>query len=79
MSVPLALRQQCAVAGGDDYELCFTANERQRTTIEVIAETCGIAVTRIGKMREGNPQVTVRDERRAPIEMATAGFDHFKP
>ena len=79
MSVPLALRQQCALAGGDDYELCFTANERQRTTIEVIAETCGIAVTRIGKMREGNPQVTVRDERRAPIEMATAGFDHFKP
>ena len=79
ISVPLALRQQCALAGGDDYELCFTANESQRAVIEAIADTCGIAVTRIGKMREGNPQVTVRDERRAPIEMATAGFDHFKP
>ncbi len=78
MSAPLALRQACALAGGDDYELCFTANENQRAAIEAVSASCGIALTRIGKMQAGQPEVTVDDEHGAPIKIAAAGFDHFK-
>ena len=78
MSAPLALRQTCALAGGDDYELCFTANENQRAAIESISASCGIALTRVGKMQAGRPEVTVHDEHGAPIRIAAGGFDHFK-
>ena len=67
----------CALAGGDDYELCFTAAENRRLDIDAIAATTGVALTRIGKMQAGNSQVSVRDERGAPMNVAVGGFDQF--
>ena len=70
-------RVPCALAGGDDYELCFTADAGHRRDIEAVALTRGVALSRVGQMETGIPQVTVRDERGAPMNVAVAGFDHF--
>ena len=77
LSVGPDLRVACALAGGDDYELCFTAGEGVRLEIESLAATTGVAVARIGKMQRGDPRVTVNDEHGSPIKLAVAGFDHF--
>ena len=70
-------RLPCALAGGDDYELCFTASENERMAIDVIAATTGVALTRIGKMQAGDSQVTVRDKDGVPMNIPVAGFDQF--
>ena len=42
--------RQMALAGGDDYQLCFTADKKQRDAILKRARKTNITVTRIGKM-----------------------------
>jgi thiamine-monophosphate kinase len=76
-SVGAEWRMHGALAGGDDYELCFTASEDRRSEIAAIAVASGVALTRIGQMQAGNPQVDIRDERGAMMPVAVAGFDHF--
>ena len=73
------LQFTCALAGGDDYELCFTAPENRREEIDAISATTVVVLTRIGKMRAGNPQVTVLDAHGAPMDNPRTGFDHFSP
>jgi thiamine-monophosphate kinase len=46
--LPRPLQLQCALAGGDDYELCFTAAQAQREAVEAAAQQAGVRVTRIG-------------------------------
>jgi len=46
--LPLQIQRQCTLAGGDDYELCFTAAPAQRDAIEASAGQTGVPVTRIG-------------------------------
>jgi thiamine-monophosphate kinase len=41
-----------ALAGGDDYELCWTANTQQKQNINNIAKTLGIKITNIGKITD---------------------------
>jgi thiamine-monophosphate kinase len=79
LSVRADLRDACALAGGDDYELCFTAATARRAGIESLAVTQGVAITRIGTMlapREG-VLVQVIDGAGKQIDLPTAGFDHF--
>lgn len=47
-------RHELQAAGGDDYELCFTAPASARTAIERIALDTGIALTRIGRIVAGD-------------------------
>lgn len=74
------LREPAAVeailAGGDDYELCFTAPVHQRAAIEVAASNAGVRVTRIGTTRN-TPGLVVRDAHGEAIPLARTGFDHF--
>ena len=77
LSVGPELRVPCALAGGDDYELCFTAGANRRIEIEALATATGVALTRIGRMQAGPSQVSVSDERGAPMNFPVAGFDHF--
>jgi len=76
------LRDQAPVvrallAGGDDYELCFTAAPERADGIEALATTLDIALTRIGRIVEGNA-VTVFDAAGRPLAMKDKGFDHFR-
>jgi thiamine-monophosphate kinase len=70
-----ALALQCLLAGGDDYELCFTAPASERGRVAAAGAACGIAVTRIGAItREGG--LHLAGERGEPIVPPRA-FDHF--
>ena len=70
-------RLALALAGGDDYELCFTAPEKSRHELLRIATASGVPLSRIGTMRQGESIVHVRDEAGAAIIISSAGFDHF--
>ena len=77
LSVERELQLSCALSGGDDYELCFTAPEMMKPELLRISAEFGLALTCIGRMRTGVPRVYVYDERGAEINILSAGFDHF--
>ena len=70
---PTAL--QCLLAGGDDYELCFTAASENDDAIAARAREGHLAATRIGTIVEGST-LFVRDERGIALS-PPRGFDHF--
>lgn len=72
---PIAL--QCLLAGGDDYELCFTVPESRREAIDRVAVALQLRLTRIGEIVSGTG-VIVRDAQGNPITMETKGYDHFR-
>jgi thiamine-monophosphate kinase len=80
--LPREVQLQCALAGGDDYELCFTAAPAQRQAVASAAQQAGVRVTRIGTMtsrtsREAAPAIDWRDATGAPLNLTLQGFDHF--
>jgi len=73
-SDPVAL--DCLLAGGDDYELCFTAPPRNRAKIELAAGEVGARVSLIGGIVPG-AGIEVRDGSGAALAPGRTGFDHF--
>ncbi|OGA96622.1 MAG: thiamine-phosphate kinase [Betaproteobacteria bacterium RIFCSPLOWO2_12_FULL_66_14] len=71
------LALECLAAGGDDYELAFTAPAQRRRDIEALSRELGLALTRIGSAAAGPGEVILRDARGAPVVLPRAGFDHF--
>jgi thiamine-monophosphate kinase len=71
-----ALAQRCLLAGGDDYELVFTAPPERREDVLGAGTAADVAVTRVGRIEAGAGLV-VRDTGGAPVPLATRGFDHF--
>jgi thiamine-monophosphate kinase len=72
---PLALK--CLLAGGDDYELCFTAPRAKRPKIEALSRELALPLTRIGKIGKGNGLV-VHDATGETVTLDTMGYDHFR-
>jgi len=72
------MRRQCALAGGDDYELCFTAPPAARNILASLSSELNLALSRIGLMSEGEG-VTIVDAAGSSIVLASPGFDHFAP
>jgi thiamine-monophosphate kinase len=66
----------CLLAGGDDYELCFTARNRERERIAALARELALPLTRIGKVTAERGLV-VRDEAGAALAALPRAFDHF--
>ena len=60
---------------GDDYEICFSANEKHLPEIEVIAKELMIPITAIGKMIRGN-SVAVKDSQGVEVSIQD-GYGHF--
>lgn len=69
-------RRACALAGGDDYELAFTAPASAREAIEQASRATATPVTRIGRI-EARPGLRVVDAQGAPVTQRFASFDHF--
>ena len=42
-----------AIGGGDDYELCFTATQAQRQTINGLSRALNLPLTRVGRITAG--------------------------
>ena len=71
-----ALRRAFAAAGGDDYEICFTAAAGKRDAILAAGEACGTPVTRIGRI-DAAAGLRWTDAGGAPLTLELASFDHF--
>lgn len=87
-----ALALDCQLAGGDDYELCFTAAPAQRLAVGQIAADLELPLWCIGTMQAPGAtftledwnavagaagSVTVYDPDGKPVDFAHRGFDHF--
>jgi len=70
-------RRAAVLAGGDDYELAFTAPADQRNAVREAARMAGVAVARIGATWAGAPAVRVVDRRGQDLTPTGGGFDHF--
>ena len=69
-------RLDMALAGGDDYELLFTAPRAMRERVNAAAHDCNVAVTCIGDITE-QPGLRVLDPQGQPLLRRFASFDHF--
>ena len=67
---------QCALAGGDDYELVFTAPPAQQAAVQAAVQASGTRATRIGRV-EPAPGLRVVDGQGQPVAQHFASFDHF--
>lgn len=71
-----AVARDCVLAGGDDYELCFTAASVRRDAVLAAAETAGVAVTRIGRIA-AEPGLTLLGTDGQLLPFEHTGYDHF--
>ncbi|KAF1044700.1 thiamine-phosphate kinase [Xylophilus sp.] len=71
-----ALALACVLAGGDDYELAFTAPATARAAVEAAGRAAQVAVTRIGTI-EAPPGVRLLEADGRPLARRFASFDHF--
>jgi len=73
-----ALARQCLLAGGDDYELCFTAPREVKQKILALGERLALPLTPVGRILAGRAEdARVLDEDGRPMQFARKGFDHF--
>jgi thiamine-monophosphate kinase len=70
------LQQRCVLAGGDDYELIFTAPQSARAQIDALSRTLRLALTRVGSMHSGEAKLQLLDAQGKPMD-AGRGYDHF--
>ena len=74
---PPALQRECVLAGGDDYELVFSAPAGRRAAVAAAAAGAGVAVTRIGAIEAGQALRLV-DRNGAAVASDARSFDHFR-
>jgi len=65
---------ELALAGGEDYELLFTAKAE---VIERVKRKAACPITVIGEILAGNKGVTVVDSQGKPVSLARKGWEHF--
>ena len=79
------IQYQCAASGGDDYELCFTANPNQQDNIASLSKELGLPLTRIGQITEARDESLLILQGRDGIPLSPEksqalqrSFDHFR-
>jgi thiamine-monophosphate kinase len=75
-SLPFNKRLDFALAGGDDYELLFTASPDQADEVLEAGERCGVSITCIGRITPV-AGVQVLDLQGLPLSRRFASFEHF--
>ena len=66
----------CTLAGGDDYELCFTAPSNAQAAVRDAAAQAGVPVTCIGRI-EAERGIRVMTPGGQQLPLRFAGFEHF--
>ena len=73
---PKETRLGYVLAGGDDYELAFTAAPTQREAVHAAAEASRTHITRIGRI-ETDPGLRLVNAQGRVLPYTWAAFDHF--
>ena len=75
---PDGLERDCLLAGGDDYELVFTAGTGFDNRIEALADDLQLPLTRIGEIVAGvAAELVLCDDAGRVVTPARRGYDHF--
>jgi thiamine-monophosphate kinase len=64
-------------AGGDDYELCFTAPPTARLAVESALQACAVPATRIGRATADTGEIALHDAQGAAWSPPGRGYEHF--
>ena len=73
----LACQRECTLAGGDDYELVFSAAPQHATRVVEAARAAGVNVTRIGRI-EAAAGLRLVDAAGHALANSFVSFDHFR-
>jgi len=78
--IDMPVVRAAVLAGGDDYELCFTARPERREAVRAAARRAGVPVTVVGRierpMRRAQ-RVRVVDGSGRIMALGKGGYDHF--
>jgi thiamine-monophosphate kinase len=75
---PPDLAQDCLLAGGDDYELAFTAPPSQREALLALAASLHLPLHRIGATETGPAgDLRLLDAQGQSLPVRRRGYDHF--
>jgi thiamine-monophosphate kinase len=78
LALPWLRRLDMALAGGDDYELLFTAPTSHREQVQAAARQSQTPVTRIGRIT-AESGLRVLDPQGQAVTRRFSSFDHFQP
>jgi thiamine-monophosphate kinase len=76
-AMPLGWQRECTLAGGDDYELVFTAPPQCTAQVIEAARSARVEVTRIGSIGAA-PGLRLLDRDGQALANSFGSFDHFK-
>ena len=76
-ALPMALQHECLLAGGDDYELLFSAAPGRHDAVLAAGRAAGVAVTRCGSI-DASRKLSVVDGQGRAVKTSFMAFDHFK-
>ncbi|MGV6857639.1 MAG: thiamine-phosphate kinase [bacterium] len=65
------------LAGGDDYELIFTAPAAQRDTVASLVDVLDCPVTWVGSLFAGKGEMRIEPPEGVAIDLAKPGYSHF--
>lgn len=72
------LERDCLLAGGDDYELIFTAAAAVDEDVHRLSDTLGLPLARIGEITAGTAgDLVLCDDSGRLVTPARRGYDHF--
>jgi thiamine-monophosphate kinase len=74
LAEPLA--QQCLLAGGDDYQLCFTAPLLAHEQVIAAGSKANVTLTCVGRTTKSTGLIVLDADNR-PMNIHAKGFDHF--
>jgi thiamine-monophosphate kinase len=74
-NIAQSVLQQAVLAGGDDYELCFTVSAQRRDEVLALSVKLNLPLTRIGTITEATG-LNVSDGE-VQIELSQKGYLHF--
>jgi thiamine-monophosphate kinase len=73
-----AFARQCQLAGGDDYELVFSAAPARRLELAALAAELDLPLWRFGRIvAAADSRLTLLDEDGQELAVDGQGFDHF--
>ena len=68
---------ETVISGGDDYEILFSIEPDKIDAVRNAAKKCGVEITCIGELVEGDGSVSVIDETGKQVHLTASGFNHF--
>ena len=73
---PEKTKFDCALGGGEDYELLFTVPPSKERELLRLGTTTDVPVTKIGEVN-ASQKLVVLDHEQKPYPVADLGYDHF--